>query len=503
MLYKTIFLIQIFIFSLSLNCLASVKQPEFSGQFYPSSKKELSKMIDDFLAKATPFSVSGEILMLISPHAGYGFSGQVAAFGYKLIKNKSYKTVIIMGTSHHKVFSGAALYGQGSFATSLGKVNIDEEFVKSILNKDAEVFLDDSAFNNEHSVEVQLPFLQRVLPNFSVQNNNLADKQGFAYHGKIVPVVIGDCSLEACKKIALLLKEAIGQRKDVLVVVSTDLYHGYDFKEADSVDEITLNLIKKMDYQGLYYALRDGHAQACGGFAAVIALNLAKELGCQGLEVLNHTNSAKVSGKLVQGDWTVGYASCAVIRQEGEGIMLTIQQKQKLLKIARESILTYLKTGEKLRINESDPLLSQKMGAFVTLNTHGELRGCIGNLVASQPLYLTVRDMAIEAAMDDPRFSSLSLSEFKDVEIEISVLSILERAASAEKVELGKHGVLVRRGNQSGVFLPQVARETGWSKEEFLNNLCAHKAGISADAWKDKDTELYIFTADVFSEKKN
>jgi len=181
--------------------------------------------------------------------------------------------------------------------------------------------------------------------------------------------------------------------------------------------------------------------------------------------------------------------------------MLTIQQKQRLLEIARESISTYLKTGQNSQINESDPVLNQKMGAFVTLHQHNELRGCIGNLVGSRPLYLTVRDMAVEAAVHDPRFPALSLSELKDVEIEISALSILEKVASAEKIELGKHGVLVRRGNQSGVFLPQVATETGWSKEEFLNNLCTQKARMAANAWKDKETELYVFTADVFSEK--
>jgi len=278
-------------------------------------------------------------------------------------------------------------------------------------------------------------------------------------------------------------------------------YHGYDFQEADIVDESTLELIKKMDYQELYYALGYGNAQACGGLAAVVALVLAKELGYLRLEVLHHTNSAKVTGKLVKGDWTVGYGSCAVFTQEGEN-MLNIQQRNKLLTIARESIEKYLKTGKKMEVTGADPVLNQKMGSFVTLTKHGDLRGCIGNLIGSQPLYLTVRDMAIEAAVNDPRFPALSLSELKDVEIEISVLSGLEKVFSAEKIELGKHGVLVRRGNQSGVFLPQVAAETGWSKEEFLNNLCAHKAGIPADAWKDKDTELYIFTAEVFSEGK-
>jgi len=181
--------------------------------------------------------------------------------------------------------------------------------------------------------------------------------------------------------------------------------------------------------------------------------------------------------------------------------MLDIQQRKKLLKIARESIGAYLKTGKKLQIKETDPVLNQKMGAFVTLHKNKELRGCIGNLVGSQALYLTVLDMAIAASVDDPRFPALNLTELNDLQIEISVLSPLERIDSAEKIELGKHGILVKRGFKSGVFLPQVAAETGWSKEEFLNYLCAQKAGLPADAWRDKDTELYIFTADVFSEE--
>jgi AmmeMemoRadiSam system protein A len=161
-----------------------------------------------------------------------------------------------------------------------------------------------------------------------------------------------------------------------------------------------------------------------------------------------------------------------------------------------------LTNGEKLEVSESDPLLNQKSGAFVTLNQHHELRGCIGNLTGNQPLYLTVRDMAIEAAVGDPRFSPLTASGLKEIEIDISVLSEMQKIDSADKIELGKHGVLVRKGYQSGVFLPQVAVETGWNKEEFLNNLCAHKAGLPAGAWKDKNTQLYIFTADVFSESQ-
>ena len=181
--------------------------------------------------------------------------------------------------------------------------------------------------------------------------------------------------------------------------------------------------------------------------------------------------------------------------------MLDKNQRTKLLEIARHSIETYLKTGKKIQLTEQDPLLLKEMGAFVTLSKHGQLRGCIGNLIGKQPLYLTIRDMAIEAATGDPRFPAVDLSEIKELEIEISVLSPLERIESADKIELGKHGVLVKKGFSSGVFLPQVAAETGWSKEEFLSNLCSHKAGLAPDAWKDKSTEIYIFSAEVFSEK--
>ncbi len=182
--------------------------------------------------------------------------------------------------------------------------------------------------------------------------------------------------------------------------------------------------------------------------------------------------------------------------------MLSKDQRKKLLDIARESIETYLKTGEKIKIKESDPILSQEFGSFVTLHEAGQLRGCIGNMVGNQPLYLTVRDMAVEAATGDSRFSQVKFAELKNIEIEISVLSVLEKVDSADKIELGKHGVIVRRGFNSGVFLPQVAAETGWTKEEFLSYLCAQKAGLEPDAWKDKSTEIFIFTAEVFSEKE-
>jgi len=313
-------------------------------------------------------------------------------------------------------------------------------------------------------------------------------------------MIMGDCSLATCQKLSRLLKQAIGDRNDVLVIASTDMYHGYDHEEARVVDQETLSYIQNMDAEGLYYGLREGRLQLCGGWPVVSTLILSKELGHNKLGVLNYTNSAQVTGKKVKGTWTVGYASCAIDKEEGEEGMLNIEQRKRLLEIARQSIENYLNTGKRLEVNEKDPLLVKEFGAFVTLNKNGHLRGCIGNIIASGPLYLTVKNMAVEAAVNDPRFPEVTLSELGDIEIEVSVLSPLEKVESADKIELGKHGVIVRKGSSSGVFLPQVATETGWSKEEFLSNLCAQKAGLSADAWKDKSTEIFIFTAEVFSE---
>lgn len=464
-----------------------VKQPGFAGSFYPADPQALSTMIDGFLSAADPEPVSGEIFALISPHAGLGYSGQTAAYGYKLIQGMPYKTVIVIAPSHQFGFSGASVYPAGIFRTPLGDIEIDREFTQKLLGKDREIIFEPRAFEKEHSLEVQLPFLQKALP------------QGF----KIVAIVMGDCPLASCKKLAFLLKEAIGSRKDVLVIASSDMYHGYDYEKAGIMDAFTLSYLKNMDAEGLYYGLREGKFQLCGGFPVVTTIMLSRELGHEKLQVLEYTNSCEVSGKKQKGIWTVGYGSCVIDQEKSEGAMLNKEQREKLLGIARKSIETYLKTGKKLEVQETDPVLNKEMGAFVTLNKHGELRGCIGNMVGRGPLYLTVRDMAVEAATGDPRFAAVELPELKDIEIEVSVLSPMERLDSADKIELGKHGVLIRRGGRSGVFLPQVATETGWTKEEFLSNLCAHKAGLPADAWKDKSTEIYIYTAEVFSEKEH
>ena len=486
--FSRVLIILAFVYQLSIaSCFSGdVKYPNAAGTFYPDDAAELSRMIGGFLEAAKPEPVQGGIFALISPHAGYGYSGQTASLGYKLITGREYKTVVIIGPSHSFGFSGVSVYPQGAFRTPLGDLEVDKIFAQKLLDKESNIFFEPRAFEKEHSVEVQLPFLQKVISGF-----------------RIVPIVMGDCTLLECQKLAGLLKEAIGERKDVLVVASSDMAHRYDYEEVEKADKLTLSSLEKMDGEGLYYGFREQRLEMCGMLPVVTTIMLAKELGHNKLKVLSYTNSAIVTGNKNKGTWTVGYTSCVIDQEKkGETAMLNKNQKKKLLEIARNSIQEYLKTGKKLEVIETDPVLFKENGAFVTLHEHGELKGCIGSLTGSQPLYLTIRDMAVESATGDPRFSPVILPELKNIEIEISVLSPMERVSSIDEIKMGTHGVLVKKGFNSGVFLPQVATETGWTKEEFLSNLCAHKAGLPASAWQDKSTEIYKFSAEVFSEKE-
>ena len=180
--------------------------------------------------------------------------------------------------------------------------------------------------------------------------------------------------------------------------------------------------------------------------------------------------------------------------------LLNEKQKSQLLKIARDTITTYINSNELLEINVSDPLLKQKMGTFITLRKGEKLRGCIGTMVGAKPLYLAVRDMTISSATQDPRFGPLIIEELNSVTIEISVLSPLKKISNSQEIVLGYHGVLVKDEYRSGVYLPQVAKETGWSKEQFMDSLCQDKAGIDANCWRMGQCDIYIFTAEVFSE---
>ena len=478
------FIIGFSVFFCAVSFSEEIKEPNVSGRFYPDNPQELSGVIKRFLLEVEPTDIKGDISVLISPHAGYEYSGRTAAYGYKLIKTRQYKTVLILGPSHHVNFKGAALWPKGAFRTPLGKVSINESLAYDLMLSSSLFSSYPEAFSREHSVEVQIPFLQTVLDDF-----------------KIVPVVLGYLSFSDCENIATAISQAI-KDNHCLIVASSDMYHGFNYQEGELKDIYTLSLIKQRKAKELYERIQDKKAQLCGWTAVVTSMLIAEKLGLEQLEVLDHTDNLKVANRERVGEYCVGYSSIAIYKEfkDKGGAMLDQSQRKRLLEIARKSIEMRINSGKKLEVSEEDPVLTEHRGAFVTLHKNNKLRGCIGNLIGRGPLCLTVRDMAIEAAVGDHRFVHLTKEELGEIDIEISVLSPMEKIDNPDKIQLGEHGVLIRSGFRSGVFLPQVATETGWSKDEFLSNLCAHKAGLAPLAWKDPSTEIYIFTAEVFSE---
>ncbi|NQT00086.1 MAG: AmmeMemoRadiSam system protein B, partial [Candidatus Omnitrophica bacterium] len=466
-----------------------IKKPNVSGAFYPNSAKILAERIKQFLAWAEVEKQDKDILALISPHAGYDYSGSVAAFGFKAIKDRPIRTVIVIGPSHFLSFDGISVYPEGAWQTPLGNVPVDTELAEALIQNHPKISFNQPAFAKEHSVEVELPFLQIVLDEF-----------------QIVPIVMGEFSYENCEILSQALLEIIDDREDVLVVASTDMSHYHSYAQANQIDSLTIEELKQFKVKSLYERLVTGESELCGSAAVITTLLYTQARGASELKILKYANSGDVSADKQR---VVGYLSAAIYGPEARRVpmanqaedFLNQQQKQRLLEIASQTIDQYVTDGRRLEFAEDAPLLLKKMGAFVTLHKHGQLRGCIGNIIGQQPVYLTVRDMAIEAAVSDPRFPNVSADELQEIEIEVSVLSVPKQVEDVNEIKMGTHGVIVEKGFANGVFLPQVATETGWTREEFLANLCAQKAGLSPDAWKDKNTRLLKFTAQVFAEE--
>lgn len=471
-----------------------IKEPNVSGQFYDADPGRLLKHINSFLSQAQVTPSDKNIQILISPHAGYVYSGPVAAYSYKAISQKSYKTVVIIAVSHYYGFDGAAVWPEGGFRTPLGVVEVDSDFANKLLAADPKFVSKPQAFEQEHSLEVQIPFLQAVLKDF-----------------KIVPVIMGQTSFATVQRLADVLDSLISAREDVLVVASSDMSHYHSGDVAKEMDQSTLKMIEQMDLQGFWEQCSLHQKEMCGFVPVTTVMLLAQKRGLKP-EVLRYANSGDVVGDYSR---VVGYGSVIFYKEAGtpdvkkdenlktknqEIPALSEEQKKALLVIARTTVTQYVRDRKVFEPKTSDPRLQADEGAFVTLRKKGALRGCIGNIVGRGPLYLTVRDMAIAASSEDPRFNPVTASELGDIDLEVSVLSKPRRATSPEEIQMGVHGVIVRRGFNQGVFLPQVATETGWTREQFLSNLCSHKAGLAADAWKDPQTILEIFSAEVFSE---
>jgi len=491
----------ILLFSLSHALAEDIRQPAVAGAFYPGDSLELARMVTEMLTHSKITAPRVKPTGMISPHAGYVYSGPVAAAGYKQLKGYKYSTVVVVAPSHREYFNHAAVYCKGGYRTPLGIVKVDSGLADRIVNA-AEgelVKCSESGHSHnqmqmgEHSLEVQIPFLQVVLGNF-----------------KLVPIVMGDQNVACCNVLARALVETVGARDDVLLVASSDLSHFHTYDEANRIDGKLISYVEKFDYQGLLSALARSEVEACGGVPILAVMKACEKLGAGKARIVAHANSGDMTGEK---NSVVGYLSALFYKTDllekeaehssnsGGPMGLSESEKEYLLKLARQSIVNAVR-GEQAPVPEmSTPVLAENRGAFVTIKKRGELRGCIGYIVAVKPLAETVCEMAQAAALRDPRFSPVSKDELDELELEISVLTPIQEVKDVNAIEVGKDGLIIKRGHFQGLLLPQVATEYGWDRETFLAQTC-RKAGLPPDAWKQEDTEISSFRAEVFGENK-
>jgi hypothetical protein len=419
----------------------------------------------------------------------------VAGKAYATVKGRSYKRVIVLGLSHQMPLRGASILNVDAYDTPLGRIPVDVE-AREALAKCPVVKEVAAAHRTEHSDENQLPMLQRALGSF-----------------RLVDVLVGDMAPDQRAMLADALRPLVDD--GTLVVVSSDFTHygpNYGYlgpggraiprdrvqETLQRLNDLALREILEVDVPGWDAYLEGTQDTICGRAGIGLLLKILEPWD----DVCGSRVAYDTSGQIT-GDWTnsVTYAAVALWRA-GEG--LTKAEQATLLALARDTVAHYMKTGEHLKADPAKYQLTAALkmsgAAFVTLKNRGELRGCIGHIAAVEPLYESVINNACNACLD-PRFTGnrITLKEVPALTIEISVLSPLRRLDDLTKIVLGRDGLLMARGRQQGLFLPQVPGEQGWNREQYLSNLC-RKAGLPESALKDPQTEFYRFGAQVFGE---
>lgn len=470
----------------------SVRSAGVAGTFYPGNPNELKTTVDGFLAHAAVPAPRGAIVALIAPHAGYAFSGAVAAHSYAMLKGRPTHRVVVIAPSHFEAFSFTSVYDGDAYTTPFGRVAVDKEFAWKLVRLNPEIKLSSrghapTSQGSEHALEVQLPFLQRALGDF-----------------QLVPIIMGDQSYQASRALGVALAELV-RGTDTLIVASSDLSHYHPYEQAVNLDGKTLNAIQEWNYLAMSDNFQSRTWEACGGAPIIATMIAAERLGATRADVIKYANSGDVTGDRSR---VVGYGAVALLKDEGTAsqqrpkFSLTPSEKRQLLDIAKRSVEAAVKGRKNYELPaDLPPSLRQDRGAFVTLKLDGELRGCIGYTIAVQPLAETVRDVAAFAALRDPRFRPVTTSELEHLSYEVSVLSPLRRVADTNQINIGEHGLVIVKGGRRGLLLPQVATEQHWDRNTLLDQT-AMKAGLSAKAWHDKDVDLFMFTAVVFGDSE-
>ncbi len=493
-----------------------VRAPECADDmWYPSNAQALAKQIDQYLDRADPPSLPGKPAALICPHAGIRFSGPVAAAGYKTLKGQQYERVIVLGFSHRHRFGGGAILPKvTAYGTPLGNIPVDREACDRLL-AEADFAPHEHVHRREHSLEIQLPFLQRVLGDF-----------------QLVPIMVGRIDLAVFERMAAAITPLVDDK--TLLVASSDFTHygrGFGFvpfteNVQENLKRIDLGAAEKimaLDTPGFQRTLQENGADSggylvpqtvCGRAPITLLMTVLNRVGTyKGIRLAYDT-----SGRMTN-DWkhSVSYLAIGLVKTADQPKAkpsaklsyapgeLSPAERATLLQIARDAATAALAGKGRLDVSSGKYKITDRMrgsgGAFVTLKNHGRLRGCIGTIIATGPLVDSVVENAINAATRDYRFASnpVKIDEMAEITVDISVLSPLRRVKGPSDIVLGKHGVLLSRGARRSVYLPQVATDTGWDLATFLSNL-SRKAGLPMDAWRQPTTRFDVFTAEVFGE---
>jgi len=436
-----------------------------AGSWYPANRGELKSMVDYFLAGAVNARLNGTVRAVIVPHAGYPYSGQVAADAFAQVDHE-YGKVYILGPSHFYPLEGMAMLNVTDFETPLGLVPVAGEAKGIYASTQAREVPE--AFQKEHSIEAELPFLQEQV-------------QGLG----IVPMLVGEAESHA---LGQEIEGSLGN--DDLIVVSADLSHFHDYGTAAGLDNSTLSAILRLDSNGIM----DSEIDAPWAVAALA--DIARDRNWEPV-VVKYANSGDVT---TDNSSVVGYAAIVFVERP-----IAENDQAVLLNLSRAALDEFVTEGRQIQINESSMPedLKKKSGCFVTLYENNQLRGCIGYILPDEPLYKCVIDNVINAAQHDPRFSPLGAGELNQTRIEISVLTNPKKLDFSSGDDLkGKlnenDGVVMRQSMKQSTYLPQVWEQIP-DKELFLSSLC-EKGGMIADCWNSTATDVFTYHALVFDE---
>jgi MEMO1 family protein len=431
----------------------TIREPAVAGQFYPSSPEELRAMIkgmvDEKVAKE-------EVIGYYAPHAGYIYSGPVVGAVVSHVKMKN--TFVILGPSHTGVGAPFSILTEGTWRTPLGDVEIDTELGKSILANSNHLEEDRLAHLQEHSIEVQLPFIQYFKPDI-----------------KFVPIVLSHTNAAVYRNIGMAIAKAIKDTgKEVVIVASGDMNHYEPQKITHTKDRRAIESILKLEAGELLERVRDFKISMCGYGTAACLIYAAKEFGPVKTELVKYQTSGDITHDY---NAVVGYA----------GILFKGLKESPQVRLARETVESYVTRGEIPQPKNIPPEMKSKAGVFVSLHKGDELRGCIGTIEPDEPnIAQEIIRNAIQSATQDPRFYPVKPEELPELVYSVDVLTEPEPIASEKDLNPKKYGAIVEAGWRRGLLLPDLE---GVDTVERQLEICRMKAGIGME----EPVKLYRF----------